>query len=229
MTKAATFESLIVATASPRRRDLVATLALGQRGVDVSFQAASIDETVVGKGLDPAARVAAIALAKARAVETKIHGPLAGVAVLGADTMVVSADVALGKPDNDSHLRAMLREFGGASIAVLTSMTLLQPDGSIGTAVTTTHVTMHEIRSAEIEDYVASGAGRDKAGGLELQGAAAPFIAAVEGCWTNVVGLPLCQLKRLLGAASDMCSRTHTADCCHRHAVSPGSAASPAR
>ena len=174
---------LVLASASPRRRELLERL-----GLVLEVVPAAVDETPLPgeKPTDYARRVAA---AKCDAVA---DGPAAdrGLAVLGADTTVVIEESILGKPADDADARAMLLRLAGRRHQVVTAYTLRFGARRLDRAVTTL-VAMRALQPAEIDAYVASGEGRDKAGAYAVQGIAAAFVTELRGSLTNVIGLPL--------------------------------------
>jgi septum formation protein len=118
-------------------------------------------------------------------------------AVLVADTIVVAPDgTILGKPRDDEEARTMLERLAGVTHDVRTRFALADSsrDGPAAHAQTvTTRVTFRELEATELRDYAAGGEGRDKAGGYAVQGMAAAFVQRIDGSYTNVVGLPLCE------------------------------------
>jgi septum formation protein len=189
---------LVLGSASPRRRDLLATLA-----VPFVVCSADVDESV-REGETPRAYVERVALAKLHAVCARYPGEATGVLV--ADTIVVAPDGALlGKPRDDDEGRAMLERLAGATHQVATRFVLaastLRGDAPPGHAQTvTTEVTFRALLPSEIRAYVAGGEGRDKAGSYAAQGNAAAFIERIEGSFTSVVGLPVCEVLLALRA-----------------------------
>ena len=143
--------------------------------------------------------MAAVALDKARAVARQwTAGPAV---VLGADTEVVLDGQYLGKPRDAADAARMLRELSGRAHEVVTGVALVEvPRGREETAAVTTRVTMTEASDAEIAAYVATGEPLDKAGAYAVQGLGARLVARVDGCFTNVVGLPVETTRRLLEA-----------------------------
>ncbi len=168
---------LILASASPRRQALVARF-----GLDVTIQPAELDETPL-PGEPPAALAERLAEAKAAAV--------AGDAVLAADTVVVADGVALGKPESPATARSMLRSLRGRQHTVITGIAVRTAERAAVCSVASA-VTMRDLSDAAIAAYVASGLPLDKAGAYGVQDAAHRPVAAVEGCYLNVVGLPMC-------------------------------------
>jgi septum formation protein len=148
----------------------------------------------------PAARVAAdLALAKARAVAGGL-GP--AVVVLGADTLVVLQDRPFGKPASRNDARAMLAALRGRTHQVVTGVAVVETTAPRREAVetVTSRVVMRDFPDAELEAYVATPEPYDKAGAYAVQGLGGQLVARVEGCYTNVVGLPVSTTARLLRA-----------------------------
>jgi septum formation protein len=144
-----------------------------------------------------AAAVAAVALDKARAVAREWTGGPA--VVLGADTEVVLDGRYLGKPRDAADAARMLRELSGRTHEVVTGLALVDaPSGREETLAVTTRVTMIDAGAEEIAAYVATGEPLDKAGAYAIQGLGARFVGRVDGCFTNVVGLPVETTRRLL-------------------------------
>jgi septum formation protein len=149
----------------------------------------------------PAQAVAAVALAKAQAVAAEIGEARA--VVLGADTEVVLDGRLLGKPRDPADAARMLRDLRGRQHEVITGLAIVElgPPGSAPrqeTAAVTSRVRMAEYSDADIESYVATGEPLDKAGGYAVQGLGGRLVAAVDGCLTNVIGLPLTTTRALL-------------------------------
>jgi septum formation protein len=144
-----------------------------------------------------AAAVAAVALDKARAVAREWTGGPA--AVLGADTEVVLDGRYLGKPRDAADAARMLRELSGRTHEVVTGLALVDAlSGREETLAVTTRVTMVAAGAEEIAAYVATGEPLDKAGAYAIQGQGARLVSRVDGCFTNVVGLPVETTRRLL-------------------------------
>lgn len=188
---------LVLASASPRREAL-----LRQLGVPFEVVPSDLPE-VWPPGPAPAA-VTALALAKARAVASR----LAGAIVLGADTAVVLGGKVFGKPESPEDARRMLRALRGREHEVITGVALVEvPSGREETAAVVSQVLMREYSEAEIDAYIASGEPLDKAGAYAIQAAGHGLVDRVEGCYTNVVGLPLTTTRRLLEAWGIISSR----------------------
>lgn len=181
---------LVLASASPRRRELLAGL-----GLELEVRPAAVDETPL-PGESPEALVERLALAKARAAAR------AGEVALGADTIVVLGDEILGKPPGPREAKEMLRRLAGRDHLVLTGLAVSVGGGGETLAtVERSTVRFAPLSEREIDWYVASGEPFDKAGGYAVQGLAAIFVEAVEGNYSNVVGLPLPATYRLLKRA----------------------------
>lgn len=180
--------SLILASASPRRRDLLASIGVAPR-----VRPVHVDET-------PAADEAPLAYVTRLAREKALAGAAAAApdqAVLGADTVVVLGERILGKPRDRADGLAMLAALSGGEHRVITAVAVTGPAGLLE-AVVTTRVGMREISSAEAEAYWATGEPADKAGGYAVQGLAAIFVSRLEGSYSAVVGLPLFETAELL-------------------------------
>ncbi|MAG55533.1 MAG: septum formation protein Maf [Planctomycetes bacterium] len=182
---------LHLASRSPRRRQL-----LQEAGIPFQLLDVDVEETVVG---DPAPRAIAAALAekKARAGAALVAKGV----VLGSDTVVALDGRALGKPADRGHACEMLRDLAGSIHSVITGVSLV--DAATGRALTETdetRVVMRGMTEAEITAYVASGESDDKAGGYAIQETGDRFVERIEGSYTNVVGLPMELLERMLCA-----------------------------
>lgn len=175
-------EPLVLASASPRRRDLLESL-----GIPFVVDAADIDETAdVPK--DPTRCVETLAERKARAVAARRERGL----ILAADTIVVQGDVIYNKPDDDEHAFRMLRALAGRDHFVYTGVCVM--DAGSGVARTTTVVTrvrFHDATDDELRGYIATGEPFGKAGAYAIQGHGSLLVAAIDGDYTNVVGLPI--------------------------------------
>ncbi len=177
---------LVLASASPRRRELLERL-----GLVLEVLPADVDETPQ-PGEKPADYARRVAAAKCDAVA---DGPTAerGLPVLGADTTVIIEEAILGKPADAADARAMLGRLAGRRHEVVTAYTIRSGGRRLDRAVTTL-VAMRALQPPEIDAYVASGEWRDKAGGYAVQGIAAAFITELRGSLTNVIGLPLAEV-----------------------------------
>jgi septum formation protein len=171
---------LILASASPRRADL-----LRAAGIPFEISAATIDE-MFRAGETPDAAVVRLAISKATAVASHHKDAI----VLGADTTVVVNGEALGKPVDDADAARMLHLLSGRAHEVLTGVCLCANHQTI-THVERTSVRVARLSDDEIDWYVATGEPSDKAGAYAIQGLGSRFIEAVEGSYSNVVGLPI--------------------------------------
>ncbi|OIO54091.1 MAG: septum formation inhibitor Maf [Alphaproteobacteria bacterium CG_4_10_14_0_2_um_filter_63_37] len=174
---------LILASASPRRRDL-----LRQVGFEPLIEPADVVE-VRQPGESPEAMVLRLARDKAHAV--RLQHPEA--VVLAADTVVVLGDEVLGKPRHGDDHHRMLVALSGQTHRVLTGVALVGPDCDEA-FFRQTGVTFRHLLDWEIDHYVASHEGDDKAGGYAIQGIGAGLVSRIEGSYSNVVGLPLAEV-----------------------------------
>lgn len=188
---------LILASASPRRRELLA-----QAGFVFAVRPAHIPEDPL-PGEDPIAYVTRLAREKAEVVfrEVSIGNEIVAgsepVAVLGADTTVTLDKQILGKPEDAADAARMLRMLSGRTHQVITGVALVTAD-RVEVAAEVTAVRFLTLSDEEIAAYVATREPMDKAGAYAIQGFAARWIPRVEGCYFNVVGLPLALVTTLL-------------------------------
>jgi len=186
---------LILASTSPRRRELLALLGLPFDVVPSRFD----EDALPPDGLAPADYVTRLASGKAAEVAARTEGDAL---VIGADTTVVLGGDFLGKPADTEDARAMLRRLSGRTHQVYTGLCLVPVQASIaGKAVTdfaVTDVTFGSIPEDALLAYVATGEPLDKAGAYGIQGRALSFIPAIHGDYFNVVGLPLNRLSIML-------------------------------
>lgn len=181
---------LILASASPRRAEL-----LKAAGYTFDVAPADVDETPL-EGEAPEVYTGRVALDKARHVSRLNGSP--DIAVLAADTEVVSDGRVLGKPANPEDAARMLRLLSGQAHEVLTAVVVIS-GGVERISVDRTVVRFTAMTDADINWYVASGEPMGKAGGYAIQGRGARFIDRIEGSWSTVVGLPVHTVHRLLG------------------------------
>ena len=182
---------LVLASASPRRRELLA-----QAGFQFTVVPASINEDL-RPGENAVAYVTRLAREKAEAVYKQLDSPDDTV-VLGADTTVVAPNAeVLGKPVDAADAARMLRLLSGATHQVITGVAVASASG-IEVASEVTHVTVLTLSGEEIAAYIASGEPMDKAGAYAIQGYAARWIPRIHGCYFNVVGLPLALVSGML-------------------------------
>jgi septum formation protein len=185
-------DRLILASASPRRLDLLAQLGITPTAVDP----AHIDESPLGDEL-PAPHAARLAQEKALAVKDA-H---AGAFILAADTVVACGRRILPKAEDERTLRRCLNLLSGRRHRVYGGICLIAPNGQILSRLVTTAVTFKRLDVSEIEAYAAHGEGLGKAGGYAIQGRAAAFVRALSGSYSNVVGLSLYETAALLKGA----------------------------
>lgn len=198
---------LILASASPRRREL-----LVQAGLDFTIDAADIPE-LPEPGEDAATYVLRLAEAKAQAVWTKRRSagqepaptPDDPLIVLGADTCVMCQGEILGKPVDQADARRMLELLSGRTHQVLTGLAALTETESFAD-VEITQVTFNVITESELVRYLGSGEPLDKAGAYGIQGYAARWIPSIEGDYFNVVGLPIARTVALIAEACQKAS-----------------------
>jgi septum formation protein len=178
---------LILASASPRRSDL-----LRAAGFAFDVEPTDIDEGILPGEL-PAAYVCRVALDKARAAASRHPGAV----VLAADTTVVVGECILGKPADRADAARMLGLLAGRTHDVLTGVAVVGLRGTRVEAVRT-QVRFAPMDESEIAWYAASGEPEDKAGAYAVQGLASRFVEAIDGSYSNVVGLPVALVYRLL-------------------------------
>lgn len=205
---------LILASGSPRRREL-----LGLLGLPFERTSADIDETPYP---GESARDYTVRLSREKVKAAGEHVSVPAL-VLSADTTVADGDTILGKPADADEARSMLRRLRGRAHQVHTAITVLDTvTGRQITDAAVTDVPMRRYTDAEIDAYIASGDPFDKAGGYAIQNSEFQPVNLHSGCYANVVGLPLCHLLRVLRAfdvtpAVDnvplRCQRHHDYDC----------------
>jgi septum formation protein len=180
---------LVLASASPRRRELLAQIGLTPDHIDP----ADIDET---PHPDETARMLALRLAREKAAAIAARHPDAF--VLAADTVVAVGRRLLGKPDDAAGAAKMLALLSGRAHRVLTGVAAVAPGGRSGARLSETRVRFKRLTREETAAYLASGEWAGKAGAYGVQGRAGAFVAALNGSYTGVVGLPLYETRALL-------------------------------
>lgn len=176
---------IILASASPRREELLRSV-----GLKFKIIPAHIDETYL-KGESPRAHVRRLAHDKAGVIADQYSKSL----VLGADTIVVIDGLILGKPKSKKQAREMLERLSNRRHVVFTGFTITRAASGISkTKVVQSAVQFKKISSEEMDWYVNCEEPYDKAGGYAVQGKGASFIKAIRGSYTNVIGLPLCEV-----------------------------------
>lgn len=186
---------LILASASPRRAEI-----LRNAGFDFEVLPAEVDESVRPRE-SAAEYVRRLAEEKARAAAHRLAAKFKrdSAVVIAADTTVVLDEKILGKPASADDARTTLGRLSGKTHDVLTGLAVLPlRNADIQLAVESTRVTFAHMAEQEIEDYVASGEPFDKAGAYAIQGRCGRFITRIEGCYFNVMGLPLARLYSIL-------------------------------
>jgi septum formation protein len=188
---------LILASASPRRHEL-----LSQAGLTFTASAANINEDLLSNEA-AAAYVQRLAEEKAQAVwnaNQSLDASDDPLVVLGADTCVVVEGQILGKPADAADARRMLELLSGRTHAVLTGLAVITGN-RIARDVEVTQVTVNQLNDREIAQYIAGGEPLDKAGAYAIQGYAGRWIPRIEGCYFNVMGLPIARTIALLAEA----------------------------
>lgn len=180
---------LVLASASPRRLDLLAQIGISPDLVE----AAEIDETPLK---DETPRLLANRLARAKAAKVAELHP--GAFVLAADTVVAVGRRILPKAEGPDQVRGCLGLLSGRAHKVLTAVAVQAPDGRLAGRLTETRLHLKRLTSREVDAYVASGEGLGKAGGYGIQGHAGAFVMSLEGSYPSVVGLPLYETLNLL-------------------------------
>ncbi len=184
---------LILASASPRRRDLLAQIGVTPEVI----AAADIDETPLIHET-PRALALRLAVAKAEAFA-------GGGFVLAADTVVAAGRRILPKAETDDEVRACLKLLSGRNHRVLTGVAVVAPGGKVSSRVVETRLAFKRLPAGDIDAYVASGEGLGKAGGYGIQGRAGAFVTRLIGSYPAVVGLPLYETQCLLAGAGYRC------------------------
>jgi septum formation protein len=187
---------LILASASPRRRELLERL-----GLPFEVRPSGIEEPLAA-GVPASTLATTLARAKAADIADRLRAAGEAALVLGADTLVVLDGQPLGKPTSQGDARAMLRALRGRSHEVVTAVVVrdADPAGRELTEAVVSQVLMRDYTDDEIAAYVATGEPDDKAGAYAVQGRGRRLVSRVDGCYTNVVGLPLRTTARLLQA-----------------------------
>jgi septum formation protein len=177
---------LILASGSPRRAEILQSASF-----PFTVMSSAVDETPI-PGESALEIVKRLALAKAELVAARAVGPAI---VIAADTVVVLDNTIFGKPRTTEDARQMLEKLAGRTHTVTTGVALIRlPDVERREFQETTHVQFSALDDEEITRYLASGEPFDKAGAYAIQGRAGRYISRIEGCYYNVVGLPLARL-----------------------------------
>ena len=180
---------LVLASASPRRLDLLRQVGLEPAEIDP----ADIDETPAAREL-PRAYALRMATSKLAAVAPRHPGAV----VVAADSVVVCSRRILPKAETEAEARTCLGRLSGRRHRVMGAVAVGFPDGTVRTRLVETVVRFKRLEAAEVDDYLQSGEWRGKAGGYAIQGRAARFVDFISGSYSNVVGLPLFETVKLL-------------------------------
>ncbi|MGA2525720.1 MAG: Maf family protein [Smithellaceae bacterium] len=181
--------TFILASASPRRQELLRSVGLKFKTIP-----GHVNEDYI-KGESPQQHVRRLAQEKAQLIARKYPRTW----VLGADTIVVIDGLILGKPKNKTQAKEMLKKLSGREHKVFTGFTVMQVASKISHSdVVQSAVKFKKISAAELDWYIACAEPYDKAGGYAVQGKGAYFIKSIRGSYTNVIGLPLCEVLETL-------------------------------
>ena len=200
---------LILASSSPRRAEIL-------RNAGIAFEVfpANVDESRLPHESAPR-YVRRLALTKARRAGDNAARSGRHAVIIGADTVLVAKGRILGKPRDFRSARRMLHLLSGRTHTVLTGLAVLRiPDGAVKTAVERTRVRLAKLSRKEIDWYLMTGEPYHKAGAYAIQGIAGRYVTRIEGCYFNVVGLPLARLWSLLRefGLDDAAPASHVAD-----------------
>lgn len=183
---------LVLASASPRRLDLLRQVGLEPAEIDPP----DVDETPAPREL-PRAYALRMATSKLAVVAPRHPGAV----VVAADSVVVCSRRILPKAETETEARACLDRLSGRRHRVLGAVAVGYPDGTVRTRLVETTVRFKRLERAEVDDYLQCGEWRGKAGGYAIQGRAARFVDFLSGSYSNVVGLPLFETVKLLKPA----------------------------
>ncbi len=173
---------IILASASPRRREILGNL-------DLQFEIVVSDADERSDITNPAMLVEALSKRKAESVYQSLGKP-EDTLVIGCDSVVVSGNEIFGKPKDETDAKRMLLKLSGDKHSVISGLTLIF-NGDVLTSHEQTFVHFSNVSEKEIDAYIATGECRDKAGAYAIQGKASKWIKGIEGCYYNVVGLPV--------------------------------------
>lgn len=180
-------EKIILASASPRRREMMAFITN-----EFEIKTSDVDETIED-GTSPENAVMQLSYKKAKAVSENYCGRI----VIGADTIVVCDGKILGKPENRENAEEMLRMLSGRTHQVLTGVTITDGEKT-DTFFVKSDVTFFDLSDKDISAYVASGEPDDKAGAYAIQGKGSLFVEKINGDYFNIVGFPVSEVNRHL-------------------------------
>ena len=182
-------QRLVLASASPRRLDLLRQIGLEPDAVE----AAEVDESPLK---DETPRLLALRLAVAKALRVAERQP--GAHVLAADTVVAVGRRVMPKVECDPEGRGCLELLSGRAHRVLTGIAVAAPDGRVARRLVESRVHFRRLSTQDIDEYLTTGEGRGKAGGYAIQGRAGAFVVSLQGSYSGVVGLPLYETANLL-------------------------------
>lgn len=183
-------DAIILASSSPRRREL-----LGQAGIPFEVIPSDVDEGKIELSGSPGQKAEHLAYVKAMDVAKKVEKGL----VLGADTIVVCDDEIFGKPTDEADAKRMLDSLNGREHSVITGVALIDVEsGRVKKGCETTRVRFSRLTAEEIQAYINTGEPFGKAGAYAVQGRGALLVECLDGCYSNVVGLPLHKLAQML-------------------------------
>ena len=181
---------ILLASASPRRRELITNIGIPYVSVSVDC-----DESVA-EGIEPREAAITVAMRKAQAARSLPESE--GRIIVSVDTMVVCDGVIFGKPCDEDDARRMLRLLSGKEHSVLTAVCIITPDGQSLSFCEGSQVRFYSLTEDEINNYVATGEPMDKAGAYGIQGKGMMLVREIEGDFYNIVGLPVARLGRTL-------------------------------
>ena len=185
-------KKLILASGSPRRKEILRGL-----GLKFDIMPSHIEEKVI-EGISPENLAVSLALQKAEEVAGKLEYPAL---VIGADTIVVLKGQIMGKPEGNQQAFEMLKKLTGKTHTVITGIAMVERVSGICLAdFQTTTVKMKAVTSERLWKYVRTGEPLDKAGGYAVQGKASIFVEKIDGCFFNVMGLPVTKLDEMLSS-----------------------------
>lgn len=182
-------DTIILASGSPRRRELLRDL-----GLDFEVHPSQAEEPRPEHGEAPTTYACRMAEMKTLDVAARFPGKT----ILGADTIVVLGDWIMGKPTDDSDALCMLTALSGKTHQVITGFCVVFPDGSISSKAVSTDVHMRTSSEVELKSYIATGEPNDKAGAYAIQGTGTFLVTSINGSYTNVVGLPVARVLDVL-------------------------------
>ena len=188
--QASTSAALVLASASPRRLDLLRQVCLEPDAIDP----ADLDESATAQETP---RQLAQRLAQAKAQRVAAQWP--GAFVIGADTVVALGRRVFGKPSDEAQARRMISRLSGRAHRVLTAVAVAAPDGRMSSRLSESRVAFKRMTAAELDELIACQEWRGAAGGYRIQGRAGGLVISLQGSYSGIVGLPLYETLALLG------------------------------